>query len=73
MISKVENVDPKARVPKQTEAKRDIVINPYNYNLNQFYTSNLDACKRYTPFLTNEVYLCYRRVYIIQGTQDRKR
>ena len=26
-----------------------------------------------TPFLTYKVQLCYRRVYIIQGPQDRKR
>ena len=45
MVSKVENVDPK--VPKQAEAKRDGVINPQNYNFNQFYTDNFDALKRY--------------------------
>ena len=32
--SKVENDCPK--VPKQAEAKRDGVINPQNYNFNQF-------------------------------------
>ena len=31
---KVENDSPK--VPKQAEAKRDGVINPQNYNFNQF-------------------------------------
>ena len=31
---KVENGSPK--VPKQAEAKRDGVINPQNYNFNQF-------------------------------------
>ena len=45
MISKVGNVDPK--VPKQAEAKRDGVINPQNYNFNQFYADNFDALKRY--------------------------
>ena len=45
MVSKVENVDPK--LPKQAEAKRDGVINPQNYNFNQFYTENIDALKRY--------------------------
>ena len=33
-VSKVENVDPK--VAKQAEAKRDCVINPQNYDFNQF-------------------------------------
>ena len=28
---------------KQAEAKRDGVINPQNYNCNQFYTENFDA------------------------------
>ena len=32
--SKVENVDP--RVSKEAESKRDGVINPQNYNFNQF-------------------------------------
>ena len=45
MVSKVENVDPK--VPKQDDAKRDGVINPQNYNFNQFYTEKFDALKRY--------------------------
>ena len=27
--------------------KRDGVINPQNYNFNQFYTENFDAFKRY--------------------------
>ena len=45
MVSKVKNVDPK--VPKQAEAKRDGVINPQNYNFNQFYKDNFDALKRY--------------------------
>ena len=45
VVSKVENVDPK--VPKQAEAKRDGVINQQNYNVNQFYTENFDALKRY--------------------------
>ena len=30
----IKNIDPK--VPKQDEAKRDGVINPQNYNFNQF-------------------------------------
>ena len=34
-------------LPKQTEAKRDGVINPQNYNFKQFNTENLDALKRY--------------------------
>ena len=34
VVSKIENIDPK--VPKQGEAKRDGVIKPQNYNLNQF-------------------------------------
>ena len=45
VVSKVENVDPK--VPKQAEAKRDGVINPQNYNFNQFYPDNFDDLKRY--------------------------
>ena len=45
MVSKVENIDPK--VQKQAETKRDGVINPQNYNFNQFYTDNCDALKRY--------------------------
>ena len=45
MVSKVENVDPK--VPKQAESKRDGVINPQNYNFNQFYTEHFDALKCY--------------------------
>ena len=32
---------------KQAEAKRDGVINPQNYNFNQFYTENFDILKRY--------------------------
>ena len=39
VVSNVENVDPK--VP--TEAKRDGLINPQNYNFNQFYKENIDA------------------------------
>ena len=35
------------KVPKQTEAKRDGVINPQNYNFNQFNTENFDAQKKY--------------------------
>ena len=34
VVSKVENDRP--NVPKQAEAKRDGVINPQNYNFNQF-------------------------------------
>ena len=34
VVLKVENVDPK--LPKEAEAKRDGVINPQNYNFNQF-------------------------------------
>ena len=34
-------------MPKQAEAKRDGVINPQNYNFNQFNTENFDALKRY--------------------------
>ena len=30
---------------KQAEAKRDGVINPQNYNFNQFFTENFDALK----------------------------
>ena len=33
-FKKIENVCPK--VPKQGKAKRDGVINPQNYNLNEF-------------------------------------
>ena len=29
------------KVPKQAEAKRDDVINPQNYNFNQFYTRKI--------------------------------
>ena len=32
---------------KQAEAKRDGVINPENYNFNQFWYRNFDALKRY--------------------------
>ena len=32
---------------KQAKAKRNGVINPHNYNFNQFYTENFDALKRY--------------------------
>ena len=36
------------KVPKQVEAKRDGVINPQNYNFNQFLTRKiLMLCKRY--------------------------
>ena len=34
MVSKIENFDPK--VPKQAEVKRNGVINPHNYNFDQF-------------------------------------
>ena len=45
---KFENMDSDDRkVPKQAEAKRDGVINPQNYNFNQFITENSDALKRY--------------------------
>ena len=44
-ISKVGNVDPK--VSRQAEAKRDGVINPQNYNFNQFYTKILMLSIRY--------------------------
>ena len=37
--------DPKE--PLQAEAKWDGVINPQNYNFNQFNTENFDALKRY--------------------------
>ena len=37
--------DPKE--PKEAEAKWDGVINPQNYNFNQFNTENFDALKRY--------------------------
>ena len=33
------------KVPKQAEDKKDGVINPQNYNFNQFYTRNVDAHK----------------------------
>ena len=33
------------KVPKQAGAKRDGVINPQNYNFNQFYTEYSDALK----------------------------
>ena len=33
------------KVQKQAEAKRDGVINPKNYNFNQFNTDNFDALK----------------------------
>ena len=42
-FQKLESGVPK--VPKQAEAKRDGVINPQNYNFNQFYTENFDALK----------------------------
>ena len=36
---KFENLKSEAeKVPKQTEAKRDGVMNPQNYNFNQFLT-----------------------------------
>ena len=36
------------KVPKQAEAKRDGVINPQNYNFNQFWTRNISMLsKRY--------------------------
>ena len=44
-FKKLQSDDPK--VPKQAEAKRDGVINPQNYNFNQFNTENFDALKRF--------------------------
>ena len=44
VVSNLENVDPK--VPNQAEAKRDGVLNPQHYNLNQFYKENFDSLKR---------------------------
>ena len=32
-------------MPKQAEANRDCVINPQNYNFNDFNTENFDAHK----------------------------
>ena len=37
-FKKLKSDDPK--VPKQAKAKRDGVINPQNYNFNQFNTEN---------------------------------
>ena len=33
-------------MPKQAKAMRDGVINPQNYNFNQFNTDNIDALKK---------------------------
>ena len=35
------------KVPKRAKAKRHGVINPQNYNFNQFYTDILMLSKRY--------------------------
>ena len=44
VVPKIENAEPK--VPKQkAEANGDGVINPQNYNFNQFCTENFDALK----------------------------
>ena len=45
MVSKVEHDCPE--VSKQAEAKGDGVINPQNYNFNQFNTANFDALNRH--------------------------
>ena len=45
VFSKVENIDQK--VPKEAEAKRDVIINPQNYNFNHFSTENVMVSKRY--------------------------
>ena len=37
----------KEKMPKRAEAKRDCVINPQNYNFNQFNTEYFDALKCY--------------------------
>ena len=45
-IKELKRDDPK--VHKQAEAKGDGVINPQNYNFNQFFnTENFDVLKRY--------------------------
>ena len=60
-FQKLESDVPK--VPKQAEAKRDGVINPQNYNLNQLKHGNFDALKNATnqPKSTVELgYMCPR-------------
>ena len=51
------------KVPKRAEAKRDGVINPQNYNLNEFYYGEFGCSQRTTnqPKSTVEVgYMCPR-------------
>ena len=42
-FQKMESDIPK--VPKQAEDKKDVAINPQNYNFNRFYTENWDDFK----------------------------
>ena len=60
-LKKVKNVCPK--VPKQGKAKRDGVLNPQNYNLNEFLTLKIWCSQNATnqPKSTVELgYMCPR-------------